>query len=395
MELISKSFPVKRISPTDGQYFFGYYDLQPFCQDLHLVHMVNFMDRVHVQGDVAQIGLLDVNTEKFEYLDTTEAWNFQQGAMLQWLPGSSEEIIYNCKLGMDYGAVILNIRTGQKRYLDQPVANVSPMGDYALSVNFPRLYNFRAGYGYANAGDPFYYHNHSDKDGVWLTDLKTGSSRLVLSLAQLWDMVSSYYNDVDKKMIINHITFNTDGTRFLLLLRDFPAPGKGHITSIITANTDGSDPFLLSAPGVQSHYHWIDPEQVIFFSDGKELACSRGWANNYILRDKTYEGQMVADGFFLWDNHMSYSPDRKLLLNDTYPEDHQMQHLRVADLEKNICLELGSFYAMISAYDTWCCDLHPRWNRDGSRISFDSTHEGFRGVYMIEMDPVREYIASL
>jgi hypothetical protein len=31
------------------------------------------------------------------------------------------------------------------------------------------------------------------------------------------------------------------------------------------------------------------------------------------------------------------------------------------------------------------CDLHPRWNRAGDAISFDSLHEGFRGVYSMEI----------
>lgn len=395
MKLSYKSFPAKRISPLDGHYFFGYYDLQPFSGDMHLAHKVGFMDRVQRRGDVAEIGLLDVNTEKFECLDTTEAWNFQQGAMLQWMPGSNEEIIYNCKAGLDYAAVVLNIKTGQKRYLDKPVANVSPMGDYALSINFHRLYDFRAGYGYASMGDPFYYQNHSAEDGIYLTDLKTGKSRMILSLAQIWDFCGSFFKGVDKKIIINHITFNTDGSRFLFIVRDFPEPGKNHMNALITANRDGSDLFLLSGFGMQSHYHWIDSERVIFFTDGKELECCRGWAHNYILKDKTYEGEMVADGFFCWDNHMTFSPDRKLLLNDTYPDGNKLQYLRVASLEKDICLELGRYNAMIDANAAWCCDLHPRWNRDGSRISFDSTHEGRRGIYMVETEPVREYINSL
>lgn len=395
MELIYKDFPAKRISPLDGIYFYGYYDIQPFCKDLHLAHKVSFMDRVQKRGDMARVGLLDVNTSKFECLDATEAWNFQQGAMLQWMPGSDEEIVYNCILGSEYAAVIHNIRTGHKRYLEKPVANLSPKGDYALSINFSRLYDFRAGYGYASIADPFYHDNHSDKDGIWLTDLKTGKSRLIISLDRIWEFCGGYFKGVDKKIVINHITFNTDGSRFLFILRDFPEPDKRHMNALITANTDGSDMFLLSDFGMQSHYHWIDPERVIFFSDGKELACCRDKAHNYILRDKTYEGELVADGFFCRDNHMSFSADRKLLLNDTYPDANKMQHLRIASIEKDVCVEIGSYYALINPSNSWSCDLHPCWNRDGSRISFDSTHEGIRGIYMVEVDPIRKHIDSL
>lgn len=390
MKVINKSYYAKRISPLDGEYFFGYYDLQPFNGNLHLTHKVANADKLHERGDVAEVGLLDINTEKYERLDTTGAWCFQQGAMLQWNPLAPEdEVIYNSLGDGDYNATILNIHTGKKRFLDRPVANVSPKGDYALSINMSRLYDFRPGYGYAEYGDPFYWKNHSADDGIFLTDMKTGKSRLIISMEQIWEFSKGYFGGKDQKLVVNHITFNTDGSRFLFLVRNFPPAGGKHATAIITANTDGSDMFLLSDYGIQSHYFWLDREHVIFYSDGKELACARGKASNYILKDKTYEGELVGGGYFNRDNHMSYSPDRKLMITDTYPDERIMQPLKAISIEKDLCVELGRFYSIKRSVTDLRCDLHPRWNRDGSMISFDSTHEGQRGVYVIDMEPVK------
>lgn len=36
MKIINKSVPVRRISPADGEYFFGYYDLPAMRGALHL-----------------------------------------------------------------------------------------------------------------------------------------------------------------------------------------------------------------------------------------------------------------------------------------------------------------------------------------------------------------------
>lgn len=390
MKVIKKSYYAKRISPLDGEYFFGYYDLQPFNGNLHLTHKVANADKLHERGDVAEVGLLDINTEKYERLDTTGAWCFQQGAMLQWNPLAPEdEVIYNSLGDGDYNATILNIHTGKKRFLDRPVANISPKGDYALSINMSRLYDFRPGYGYAEYGDPFYWKNHSADDGIFLTDMKTGKSRLIISMEQIWEFSKDYFEGKDQKLVVNHITFNTDGSRFLFLVRNFPPAGGKHVTAIITANTDGSDMFMLSDYGIQSHYFWLDREHVIFYSDGKELACARGKASNYILKDKTYEGELVGGGYFNRDNHMSYSPDRKLMITDTYPDDRIMQPLKAISIEKDLCVELGRFYSIKRSVTDLRCDLHPRWNKDGSMISFDSTHEGQRGVYVIDMEPVK------
>lgn len=386
MKIINKSVPVRRISPADGEYFFGYYDLPAMRGALHLAHKAPFADRLQKKGDRALVGVIDTDSGKFEELDETEAWNFQQGAMLQWNPAESDEIIYNCVADGEYRAAVMNIKTGKKRFLDMPVANVSPKGDYALSVNFSRIYDFRPGYGYASFADRFYYKNHPEDDGIFLTDIKTGKSKMIISLDELWDFAGSHFNGNDQKIAINHITFNTDGSRFLCLVRNFVKPGEQLITATVTANADGSDMFLLSDFAIQSHYNWRDRENVIFYASGKELSCSRGWANNYILRDKSHSGEPVADYFFVGDNHMSYSPDRTLLLADTYPDGNRMQALRIYDFAKDMLINIGKFYSLPRSVIDIRCDLHPRWDNEGKRISFDSTHEGIRGIYMTDID---------
>ena len=386
MKIINKSVPVRRISPADGEYFFGYYDLPAMRGALHLAHKAPFADRLQKKGDRALVGVIDTDSGKFEELDETEAWNFQQGAMLQWNPAESDEIIYNCVADGEYRAAVMNIKTGKKRFLDMPVANVSPKGDYALSVNFSRIYDFRPGYGYASFADRFYYKNHPEDDGIFLTDIRTGKSKMIISLDELWNFAGSHFNGNDQKIAINHITFNTDGSRFLCLVRNFVKPGEQLITATVTANADGSDMFLLSDFAIQSHYNWRDRENVIFYASGKELSCSRGWANNYILRDKSHSGEPVADYFFVGDNHMSYSPDRTLLLADTYPDGNRMQALRIYDFAKDMLINIGKFYSLPRSVIDIRCDLHPRWDNEGKRISFDSTHEGIRGIYMTDID---------
>lgn len=380
MKHLSRSVPVERISPADGHYFFGYYDLQPYSEDgtKYLTHKTTFRNRLQYIEDTAEVGVIDVETGKYTCLDTTYAWNFQQGAMLQWNPKApNTEVIYNSIEGDHYVGVILNINTGEKRYLDMPVANVSRDGKYAVSINIARLYDFRPGYGYCRIPDKFYNENHSANDGVYLIDMETGKAKLILSLDTLWEFCGKQFFGADKKMNINHITLNPSGTRFLALVRNFAPKGTRHDTAVITCNIDGSDLYLLSDFGVQSHYWWINDEEIIIHSDGKELPDSIGWANNYVLKDKTQTGHLV-DIFFRMDNHMSFSPDGKLMITDDYGHT-----LRLYNPEKKTTTDLGYFYSMENTCTDVRCDLHPRWNRTGNIVTFDSTHEGFRGIYKI------------
>ncbi len=388
MKHIAVSVPVQRISPGDSHYFFGYYDLQPYnaSETLHLAHRTDFRNRMQTREDAADLGVIDMKTGRFEKLAATKAWNFQQGAMLQWNPlAADREILYNDLADGEHCGVIQDIHTGSKRFLDRPVANVSRDGKFALSINMSRLFDFRPGYGYAFPRDPFFYQKHSEQDGVFVIDMATGKSRLVLSLQQIWDFTGKHFAG-DEKMIINHITFNPSASRFVALVRNFPGQGKRHETALITANRDGSDLFLLSDYGVQSHYYWMDDEHILFFSGGAELSCSAGWADNYLLRDKTWEGTLVGGGYWnSQDNHMSFTADNRCMITDSYPDKNRMQVIQLYDYQRELLADLGYFYSMPNVVTDVRCDLHPRWNRSNTGITFDSTHEGFRGIYKMAL----------
>ena len=388
MKNIKKGLSVRRISPGDAHYFFGYYDLQPFnkTQNLHLAHKSTFMGRLPLANESADIGVIDTGSGRFEKLDSTFAWNFQQGAMLQWNPlCPDKEIIYNSMLDGEYVGVVMDITNGKKRYLESPVANVSRDGMCALSINMSRLYDFRPGYGYAPIKDKYFDVNHSSEDGVFLVDMLTGKSKLILSLDELWDFSGSYF-EKDRKIIVNHITFNPSAGRFLMLVRNFPEnEEKAHVTASITADINGKDLFNLCDYGITSHYWWMNDTDIVWYADGKELCCRFGRLNNYVVKDKTYEGYLQADGFFTFDNHMSFNGDNTIMLTDTYPLEMGMQTLRLYKPAINTAVDIGAFYSVKTDVIDARCDLHPRWNRSFDSVTFDSTHEGFRGIYKINL----------
>ncbi|TBL76508.1 hypothetical protein [Paenibacillus thalictri] len=383
-------YPSRRLTGGEGQFFYGYYDNPAFSADgrLHLYTKSSFLDRLSAAGDRAEIGLIELDTGRMVPLAETSAWNFQQGAMLQWDPNQpNSRIIYNVFLDGAYRGVIHHVETGALHYLDLPVANVDPTGKHGLSINFSRLFDYRPGYGYADIVDPFQNMNHPQDDGISLIDLKSGRSRMILSLEEIWDFIKPIYKLEEAKLTINHITFNTDGTRFVFLARSKQGADQRRVTATLTANTDGSGLHCLSTYEYASHYHWKDPKHLLLHSanhEGDQL---------YLYPDgTTNEPAAIDKSYFLEDGHCNYSPNREWLMYDSYPDANDYRHLYLYNVAKGKGLTLASYYsepklnrAVGDSGTDIRCDLHPRWNRTGTGISFDSMHEGQRHIYDMDL----------
>lgn len=374
----------KRLTSGDGNYFFGYYDIPAWNEDetFHLCHKVDFWNRMPKEDDIAEVGMIDVRNGQYIKLDETSAWNFQQGALLTWSPKApNDEIIYNVRVGDKYKSAILNVRTSEKRLLDYPLANVDPTGRYGVSINFPRMFDFRPGYGYAGINDSFYMDNHSKDDGIYLVDLETGKGDLVISLDTLWEYTNGSLNE-DKKLLVNHINFNTDGSRFVFLLRYFFKPGEDWGSAVITANADGSDLYTLYDYSVASHYYWANEKDLLIYAnhyDGLQL---------YMWKDKTHKATLIDKEFFVRDGHCSFSPDKNYILYDSYHNKEGYRKLFLYDVNKKKGITLASYYSYPNLETDIRCDFHPRWNRSGNVITFDSIHEGQRHIYSMDLSKI-------
>ena len=75
--------------------------------------------------------------------------------MLQWLPGSKSEVIWNDRDGDRFVCHILDVATRERRTLPAPDLRVSPDARWAISPDFRRLHDCRPGYGYAGIPDRY------------------------------------------------------------------------------------------------------------------------------------------------------------------------------------------------------------------------------------------------
>lgn len=375
---------IVRISPEGkGEYFFGYYDKSPWDSTSKYVLCMH-SDDTWSEADAtrsAEIVLIDThNDNAVRTIATTETWNVQQGCMAQWLgPDFKSRILYNDMTDGAYCSKILNLEDGSETILQMPVYSVSADGKTALSLDFSRLHNLRPGYGYAMLEERTKDTSLPDATAVWKIDLETDE---VVNLLTYKDFAS--FNPRPEMLLpetvhkVNHLMLSPDGKRFMVLYRWFC--GQRKYTRLITCNTDGSDMFLLSDDDMVSHCYWKNNSEIVAFEN--KHGEGTGY---YLMRDKTSEYRR------LWkdisnDGHPSCSPsDENVFVFDTYPDKTRVQELKIGNVNYDKPDVVARVFSPFRYDNDTRCDLHPRWDRDGKRICFDATFEGYRGVYVVNM----------
>jgi hypothetical protein len=383
--------PVRRITNAPGFHWFGYYDKwQIDPTNRYVLGMrVDFEHRTPTADDVIKIGMIDLKAnDKWIELGESRAWGWQQGCMLQWIPGSTDEVIWNDRLEDRFVSYILNVRTRKKRVLSKPVYALSPDATWAVGLDFGRLQDLRPGYGYQGVPDPYKNIKAPDQTGIYRIDLKTGKDKLIVPYAQcakmphLGEDVSNYWH------WFNHLLISPDSKRFIFLNRwrkeYIIDPGKGFVTRMFTSDKNGKDMYVADPSGFTSHFIWRDPTHICAWTrpEGKPDGF-------YLFKDKTSEVERVGEGVMVINGHNTYLPghNNDWILNDTYPQGAgRLQTPYLFNTRTNQRIDLGAFHSPSIYKGETRCDLHPRYSPDGSLVVIDSTHEGLgRQLYVIDI----------
>lgn len=400
--------PVRRLTNGPKFHWFGYYDKWQFDPTGRYVLgcEVDFQHRSPTPEDVIRVGMVDLqNGDKWVELGETRAWNWQQGCMLQFVPGSKTDIIWNDRVKdgneQRFVAHVLNIKTRKRRTLPAPIYALSPDGRTAVAPDFRRLNDCRPGYGYAGIVDPFRAQLAPDQAGIWKMDLRSGKRELIVNFAEIaalphQEKSRPFHNDPLKaKHWFNHLLFAPDGQRFLWLhrwrefgtqARDTVARG-GFSTRMFTANVNGGDRYITDPYGGTSHFIWRDPQHIAAWAWHPSLGKERF----YLFKDKTDKVEPIAPEVMTVNGHNTYLPgfNNRWILNDTYPDSERKQHPYLYDTQTGMRHALGHFHSLPEYTGEWRCDTHPRFSPDGTKVVIDSTHEGLgRQMYLIDVSRI-------
>lgn len=419
MEL-SKYIALKFKTPDSYSHWFGYYNYCPCNKngELLLAHRADFDGRDVRKEDCAQVGYFNMNTGDWTEVGETDAFNWQQGAMLQWL--NENELIYNIRDGQHFAASIYHLESKTTKNIHWPVYGITPDGRYSVTLDFERSYWCRA-YHYESIQNINLNRNIVEDDGIFLIDLYENTRKKIISIQDILkiDPISGFEN---RKHWLEHIMLNRDGSRFAFYHR-FSTEDGGFWTRVFTANLDGSDLYLMDGwrKNEYSHMNWINEKEFYIFSRhiqpsgklytqvtegnnrfGKALQqiyrkTVRGYIHKYlknqIIANKRY--QVISDrqgvtgelphGFLNNDGHPSFTKDQQFMLTDTYALEDGYRYLLLYGIKKKRLFKLGRF---LSPYNEcgYRSDLHPRFSQDERYIIIDSAQTKRRQMFVFELN---------
>jgi glycosyltransferase involved in cell wall biosynthesis len=349
-----------RTIDDNGQTFFGYFNRSAERNGKYLYHRIQ-SNRLSLHQTI------EICVDQ-RVIGTSTSWNWQQGAMANWL--DDQRIIFNTFVEGRYVSNIVDLDTMNVRQIDDPVYSVSASGKFALSLNFSRLAKYRPDYGYINV--PFDHVPDFDvNDGIYWVDLISNTSTLIINFKQLYDLAPNP-SMINASHKVNHIDISPKDDKCIFLHR-WINKGKKY-TRLIQYTFTTKDLEVISDYEMVSHCFWEDNETIIAYLKGPDL--KDGY---FRIQNGVFQPILPA---LRDDGHPSTKTN--YLVTDTYPDHRCYQTLWFAKSPYKDVTQLAMFYSGIRYEGQQRCDLHPRWNTTNTNLTVDTVYQGKR--QLVELD---------
>lgn len=434
MEKIQLSKYVEKIFETPGKQceWFGYYNYDTLNNN-HTKMLCNraSFDGVKIEkGMNIELGYYDFLTGEWFHIGESDSFNWQQGAMMQWIPGAGNEdkVIYNTSEHNHLISKIYNIRTGETKKIDWPIYGITPDGHYSIALNMERAYWCRA-YHYESVANPKYNVRVAEDDGVYRIDLQQNMRELIIPIEKVISMEPED-NFENLKHWLEHVMINQKGTKIVFLHRYSPEfDTYQYQTRMCLANIDGSGLQVISDMSKfdWSHFGWQGDNFAIYTVLNNKLASSykglgknssdqhklkqivfkmalklkkripsslrkrlkgnnSGYQYYKLMDDGKYK---LIDNFqnslFDIDGHPSFTSDGRYMITDSYPDRKQMQRLIIYDTVSKRGVIIARLYAALSGTPA-SCDLHPKLSRDDQYVVVDTAYTGMHKMIVFKIN---------
>jgi Tol biopolymer transport system component len=372
-------YNIKPLTIDAKESFFGYYDKSPInSTNKFIIFQVSNTDTKKMPNSNISVDLVvyDIKNDKYEIIDQSCSYNWQQGTKLMWL--NKYEFIYNDydKNRDIYISKIYNIQTKKFEVIDFPIYDCFE-DKFSISLNFDRLNIGRADYSYSNRKDKIDW-TKNDNDGLYYIDLANNNSKLILTIETI---IKNNFKDTmaSAKHKFNHIMISPNGKKVMFMHRWFTTDNRRYDT-LYVSNIDGSELKIVADDDMVSHCYWADDENIFAYLRDKDMG-DKFYMISIFDTKKQIVGEGTIDKF--GDGHPSINNNK--ILFDTYPNKARMKELFIYNKDKDNLENIGEFFESFDFYGETRCDLHPRFSFDGKKVFFDSVHSGQRQLYMMEL----------
>lgn len=361
--------------------FFGYYDKSPEnTTKEYVIYQETEYSTHNLPTPTKEIVvvLFDIRNKEKIFTYKTSTYNWQQGTKLQWI--SDYSFIFNyCDINNNYGAIIVDAKSATIiKQISTPIYDAT--AKIVITLNFDRLNKYRPDYGYRN-----HENNTNDilpynQDGVFSVDLESNQNKLIISIDRLlqnFPIDIPWTNNITHK--VNHIMLSPKGDKFIFLHRYFIKGRK--FDRLFLSDISGDNIELLSDHNMVSHCCWKGNDYILGFL--RRFESGDGY---YVIDLKKNQISLIENSLLnsYGDGHPSVVNGKMLF--DTYPNKSRMKYIKMYDINTNKLESIGEFLESLKYYGETRCDLHPKWNMDGSKIFFDSVHNGIRKLYSISLE---------
>lgn len=369
--------------------FLGYHDIQPFsfCGTKILSNKLLFDFTMPQSDDYMEVGYINFNNSRlgeFVKISSSNAWNYHKGCRLQWL--NDNTIIFNTTKEKRIVSKQINLLTLESKVLPYPIDSVNHNGKYATSFSYERLEKFMPGYGYNQKDDYSFIEDKAPSNtGLFLLDLESGTSDLIVSLRSLFEKTADEENSKLSSHYVTHSLFSEDGKYISFFHRWVGVDTRKRYTRFMIYNLETKELICLPTGYMVSHYVWNSRNEIIAYCNYNSVDC-----HALFNIESLEKSRIVAYPILNSDGHQSFITDSSFI-TDTYADKRRMASLYYVNIKNDYVQKIASVYSP-EKFQTKiptkhiACDLHPRVSRDGRFVCFDSAKSGVRSLAVMNIE---------
>ncbi|HXW06937.1 MAG TPA: hypothetical protein VD833_17020 [Vicinamibacterales bacterium] len=358
-----------------------------------LALQVGFQDRLPNAGDAAEICLIDAHDNyAMRVVDSTRAWNPQQGTMFYWNPEHPETQFFFNDRDRATGKVFTVLfdiaadngkgrRVREYRFDDTPVANggVAQNGGYFMAINYARMARLRPVTGYPEAWDWTTTAGAPADDGIFRIDLGSGTKTLIVSFATLKEALRGTVENLDARhFFINHTLNNRNNDLLYFFCRaDFEQQVHGpRVNAVFTVRPDGSD-LTRHETFIGGHPEWAWGPTIIGSSEGRQVVY-------HTARKQIVDSLGGRDVFPNPEGDVSLSPDGSWFVNGH--RDGEYHHYTFLEMRTRRVVKSPPVFLSTWNRGPLRLDPAPAWNRTSDAIVVPGiASDGTRQMFLLEL----------